>query len=167
MSEQSIVVNEQDEIIEFRERTKLTHADRIRITVVWIEDGKGNALIHRRSPLKSSWPNYWENAAGGGVAHNETYEENAYKELAEEIGVHGVPLTFVKKICMPTPHGERYCSWYTAVLDRPIEQFVLQESEVAELKWVPKAELFAHRDAHPDLYMPSSAYWRELFDTTS
>jgi isopentenyldiphosphate isomerase len=163
LDEKAIVVDENDKVIEYKFRGDLTKKDRIRITVIWIEDGEGNALIHKRSKNKSSWPGYWENAAGGGVAHNESYEENAYKELEEEIGVKGIPLVFITKTLIKTSTGERYCSWFKAVLDWPLEKFTLESSEVEEVKWVNKEELFNHRDANPEVYMPSSAYWRELF----
>jgi isopentenyldiphosphate isomerase len=162
--EEAIIVDEHDQVVEYRKRAELHESDRFRITVVWIEDGKGNALIHLRSNQKKYLPGLWENAAGGGVAKGESYETNAYKELAEEIGVRDVPLQFVAKKRIKTPHGERFCAWYKVILDWPIEKFVLEPREVAEIRWVPKQQLFDDRDAHPEKYMPSSAYWRELFE---
>jgi len=162
IDEKAIVVDENDNVVEYKKRSELTKKDRIRITVVWVEDGNGNALIHKRANQKS-WAGYWENAAGGGVAHDESYEENAYKELEEEIGVSGVDLEFIAKKLFRTSAGDRYCSWYKAIVDWPKKKFILDPKEVEEIKWVNKQELFADRDKNPDKYMPSSRFWRELF----
>ncbi len=162
LEEKAIIVDEDDNVIEFVPRSKV-NGRRIRMTAIWIEDSDGNVLIHKRSKQKSNWPGYWENAAAGGVAHDESYEENAYKELEEEIGVKGVELEFVAKTRFDTKNGERYCSWYKAVVNLPIEKFELQESEVEKVEWVKKQALLEDRDKNPDKYMPSSQMWRKLF----
>jgi isopentenyl-diphosphate delta-isomerase len=158
------IVDKNDNIICYKDRYKITYEDIPRIVVVWLEDSEGNALVHKRSMSKKAGPGRWENAAGGGVAHNQTYEQAAYAELEEEIGVTGINLEFVEKNIVVTPHGKRMCCWYKGVIDWPIEKFKLEKGQVDEIKYINKQELFNLRDKDPDLYMPSSIYWRELFD---
>lgn len=161
--EQLIIVDIEDNIVSYVERKKVTQDDIFRITVVWIEDGKGNVLIHRRATEKKIMPNRWENAAGGGVSRGETYEQNAYKELEEELGIKNIKLQFITKNIIPTNNNGLMCSWFKGYCNTPIEKLVLAEREVAEAKWVDKNWLFDDRDKNPDKYMPSSTYWRELF----
>jgi isopentenyldiphosphate isomerase len=163
LEEQAIIVDKNDRIIGYKDRHKLSAVDMPRIVVVWLEDGRGNVLIHKRSMLKKAGKGRWENAAGGGVAHNQTYEQAAYAELSEEIGVRDTKLEFVTKNIIVTPNGKRMCCWYKGSIDWPLEKFVLEPNEVDEVKWIEKQELFRLRDEDPESYMPSSAHWRSLF----
>ena len=161
--EQSILVDENDNVIGYKDRSSLTPNDRFRMCVIWLEDDKGNVLIHKRSKEKVIRPGIWENAAGGGVSKGESYEEAAYKELSEELGITDVQLNFVAKNIIRTSSGERYCAWFKGVTNKKISELHLPPREVEEARWVDKTWLLNDRDKHPDKYMPSSAYWRKLF----
>jgi isopentenyldiphosphate isomerase len=163
LEEQAIIVDVDDNVIGYKDRYSINKEDIVRIVVVWLEDGKGNVLVHKRSMNKEAGPGRWENAAGGGVAHKQTYEEAAYAELEEEIGVDDVDLEFVAKNIVHTDKGDRMCSWFKGTCNREIGEFVLETENVVEVKWIEKQELFNLRDKDIEAYMPSSAYWRELF----
>ncbi len=49
-------------------------------------------FLQKRSGQKDVYPGYWDVAAGGVVLADESYEEAAVRELAEELGVTGVVL---------------------------------------------------------------------------
>jgi isopentenyldiphosphate isomerase len=163
LEEKAIIVDQNDNVLGYKDRYSIASEDIVRIVVIWLENSEGNVLVHKRSMTKKAGPGRWENAAGGGVAHNQTYEQAAYAELGEEIGVTGIELEFVTKNIVVTPHGKRMCSWFKGTIDWPLEKFVLEPGEVDEVKWISKHELFDLRDKDPDSYMPSSSYWRELF----
>jgi isopentenyldiphosphate isomerase len=163
LDEKAIIVDENDIVLGFKDRYSISNEDIVRIVVVWLENSGGKVLIHKRSMAKKAGPGRWENAAGGGVAHNQSYEEAAYAELEEEIGVTGVELEFVTKNIVITDKGDRMCAWFKGTIDWPIEKFTLEPGEVDEVKWMNKQELFALRDKDPDAYMPSGAHWRKLF----
>ncbi len=158
------VVDEYDKVLFYKERKAVTKKDRYRIVVAWIEDRKGNVLIQKRSMNKSHGAGLWENAAGGGVSHLGSYEQAAYKELEEEIGISNVKLDFVKKTIVKTPRGQRYCGWYKGIYSGPISALKLQKDEVMSVKWTNKKELIKHREENPENYMPSSIFWKELFN---
>ena len=163
IEEYSIVVDEQDNVLEYKKRSELSTDDRIRIVIIWIEDGNGNALIHRRSSKKKHGANMWENAAAGGVVKGESYEEAAYKELEEEIGLTGVDLVPVTTRITETIWGDRMVGWFIGQTNIPVNLLTPEKDCVDEIKWVNKKELFEDRDKNPGIYMPSSIYWRELF----
>jgi len=163
LEEKAIIVDKNDNVLEYKTRTEITQKDIMRTVVIWLEDSDGNVLIHKRSMTKKAGPGRWENAAGGGVAHYQSYEEAAYAELEEEIGVAGISLEFVTKKIVHTDKGDRMCAWFKGTIDWPIEKFTLEAGEVDEVKWMNKQELFELRDKDPDAYMPSSSFWRELF----
>jgi isopentenyldiphosphate isomerase len=164
--ERSIVVDENDNEIGIKYRDELEPADAVRISSIWLENGKGQVLLAQRSLTKASHPGLWGPAAAGGVAEGETYEVNAYKELSEEIGVTDIMLEQVakRKIVYSDHRGTRtrFCMWYRGVLDQPIEKFVLNE-EVAQIKWVDKTWALEDVVKHPEHYTPSSHDWPTLF----
>ena len=69
----------------------LTHA----ATAVVLRDRLGRVHVHRRTDTKDVYPGRFDFAAGGVVAAGEEPAAAAVRELAEELGVTGVPLTDV------------------------------------------------------------------------
>lgn len=164
--EQAILVDSDDNVIAYKDRYNLGPNDRMRMVVIWIEDGNGNVLIHKRATGKKVGPNLWENAAGGGVAKGETYEQAAYKELSEELGLDDVALEYVAKTQFTSHNGPKMCGWYKGTIDKST-LLSPDEREVQEVKWVDAAELLDDRETYPDNYMPSSQNWRHLFEATN
>lgn len=163
LEEQAVIVDVDDNVIGYKDRKDVNETDLVRIVVVWLENSNGEVLIHKRSATKKHGANRWENAAGGGVEHNESYEQAAYKELREEIGVDDVDLELVTKNIVHTDKGDRMCSWFRGKCDKKLDEFVLEKENVVEVKWINKQQLFIQRDNNPEAFMPSSTYWRELF----
>ena len=160
--EHIILVNKQDRIVGYRPRSQVRDDDVFRFALVWIEDGKGNALIHRRADHKRFYPGRWQNAAGGFVSRGETYRQAALRELQEELGIQNVRLKQFAKTFVESDGSGRWAAWFLLILDAPLETFHTKPDEVAELRWIDRAELFAWREKNPELFMPSSAHWREV-----
>ncbi len=72
----------------------MMRAERLRHRSVFIAivSSAGQLLVHQRSPFKDINPSYWDIACGGVVSAGEDWETAAARELAEEVGVHGVAL---------------------------------------------------------------------------
>ena len=62
-----------------------------------VQGSDGRLLVHQRSFDKDVRPGAWDIAVGGVVGAGEAYDDAAARELAEEIGVVGVPLTLLTK----------------------------------------------------------------------
>eukprot|EP01133_Synstelium_polycarpum_P012481 gene12481-14649_t len=58
-----------------------------RVIHVWLADGKGNLLIHKRAANKPTYPSMWNVSTAGHVEAGLSSREAAIKELKEEIGV--------------------------------------------------------------------------------
>jgi 8-oxo-dGTP pyrophosphatase MutT (NUDIX family) len=63
-----------------------------RATYILIFNATGELHVQRRTMTKDVYPGYLDPAAGGVVLAGESYEESAERELAEEMGIRGVPL---------------------------------------------------------------------------
>ena len=135
------VVDDNDRVVATVTRAQM-RAERLqhRAVSIAVMSSHGQLLVHRRADTKDVWPGMWDLAAGGVVSAGEHYDAAAQRELAEELGVHGVELQ---------PLGEgRYRDdavaligrGYLAVSDGP---FVFTDGEVAEVRWVDRAELDA------------------------
>ena len=74
--------------IELRERGLIGRG-----TYILLFNSAGELCVHRRTLSKAIYPGYWDVAAGGMVQADESYAESAARELEEELGVSGVPLT--------------------------------------------------------------------------
>ena len=68
---------------------------RHRSVAIIVTSSDGRLLVHRRADHKDVFPGLWDLAAGGVVAPGETYELAAERELAEELGIDGVEISFV------------------------------------------------------------------------
>lgn len=136
------VVDENDEIIGYKQREDLTPLDIYRVTALWLTNSLNQVLLARRAYTKTSSPGKWGPAAAGTVEKGENYKDNITKEMAEEIGLIDIqPVQTIKELMQGTRGYIFFCQWYCLQLDREIERFKLQASEVAEVRWFPRNEL--------------------------
>jgi isopentenyl-diphosphate delta-isomerase len=68
-----------------------------RVARIMVEDGQGNLLLQKRASDKRLFPGRWDNSAAGHVDMGESYLEAAERELAEEVGIRGVPLEKINR----------------------------------------------------------------------
>ncbi|CCH30484.1 NUDIX domain-containing protein [Actinosynnema sp. NPDC047251] len=108
------------------------------VIVVRSRDGE-RLFVHRRTDTKDVYPGLYDPTCGGVVAADETPDECAVRELAEELGVTEPP-----KFLFKTPFVDgtiRYIAHvYEVRCDGP---FTLQPEEVASGEWVDVAEVRA------------------------
>jgi len=158
------VVDKNDNVLGTKPRDKLAKTDLVRISVLWIENSRGEVLLQQRSLNKSVAPGVWGPTAGTVQAH-QTYLTNIIDEAAEEIGLTGITPIEVGKRVYWEPNGPfgRIFMFFRVVVDQPVEEFTIQEEEVERLKWWDKQALIEAVSEHPELYVPSAVFWKEMY----
>lgn len=108
-----------------------------RIASTVCRDERGRILVHRRSEQLSRFPGLYEAMVGGAVGVGESYEQAAARELAEEVGIRGLPrllFTFVNRGGL-SPH---WLGVHEAVVPDAVTP---DPDEVAWHGWLTESEL--------------------------
>ncbi len=66
-----------------------------RVAHVLVFNPRGELLLQKRSNRKDIQPGRWDTSVGGHLDPGETYLEAATREMYEELGIAGIPLTFL------------------------------------------------------------------------
>jgi isopentenyldiphosphate isomerase len=109
-----------------------------RCTYVLVRNTAGDILVHRRTETKDTNPGAYDVFAGGVCEAGESYDGCARREVAEELGVTGVDLTFLFRHRYSGPEGQAWGAVYEVRWDGPVRP---QASEVAWTAWVSPAAL--------------------------
>ncbi len=98
-----------------------------RATYVLVFNSRGELYVQKRTGAKDVFPGYYDVVTGGVVLAGESYREGAVRELGEELGIHGVPLTRLFDFYYEDKHirvwGEAFSCHYHG-------EVVLQKEEV-------------------------------------
>jgi isopentenyldiphosphate isomerase len=105
---------------------------------IWIVSTDGKFLLQKRSDRKKLMPGEWA-ATGGAAISGESSYTAANRELFEELGIASNKQT-LKKILRLKRRNSLLDIWLITS-DITENDLVLQESEVAEARWVTKDEL--------------------------
>ena len=153
MNDEAIdIVDEQDTVIGTPTKHEAqTKGLRHRVVRITLEDGAGNVLLQKRNDDKELYPGCWDSAAAGHVGAGEDYLQAAERELYEELGAV-TSLTQVKHYKSEGAFGERklhrFSVLYKGVI-APETTFVLQDDEVADVRWMSVSELSAFIQQNP------------------
>ncbi len=154
-------VDEQDHALEPLPRHELRGRGLIgRATFILLFNSAGELCVHRRTLSKAVYPGYWDVAAGGMVSAGESYEDSAARELFEELGVSGVPLTAHGHFFFDEPCNRAWCAVFSAVWDGPLH---VQPEEVMEAGFMPVAQALAESETRS--YCPDSLLALQLYLT--
>jgi isopentenyl-diphosphate delta-isomerase len=122
-------------------------------------DPAGRLLLQRRAAAKTRFPLRWANACCGHPAPGRTPVDAAAERLLEEIGLRGVALTEVGVYAYRAadPATGRVENEYDHVLLGRVDTdpaLAPDPTEVADLRWVPAAEVPDALAADPSAYAP-------------
>lgn len=126
---------------------------------IWTVDGRGNVLIQRRSDQKPLMPGEWA-ATGGAAVSGEASRFAACRELKEELGITKArdELVYVTRMVRRNSLVDIYLTF----TDCDPADLVLQEDEVAEVKWVSTKEL-ADMVSRGEFHNYGKEYFEKLF----
>lgn len=147
-----ILVDDQDVIVGYKQRGKISQLDIYRVTALWITNSRGDILLAQRSFAKKHDPGKWGPAAAGTVERAETYDQNVIKEAKEELGLFGIAPHSGPKFRMRGNHNY-FCQWYYLVLDRPAEAFKTERAAIGQVRWFTRQELELDLKDHPERYL--------------
>ncbi|MFJ4143483.1 NUDIX hydrolase [Pseudomonas sp. NPDC089734] len=151
-AEQIAWVDEQDQLLGALGRAELRERGLIgRGTYILLFNSAGELCVHQRTLSKAIYPGFWDVAAGGMVQAGESYAESAARELAEELGVEGVPLQEHEQFFFDQPGNRIWCAVFSAVWDGPLR---LQPEEVQQAHFIPVAQVLNETLEKP--YCPDS-----------
>lgn len=148
----TIIVNENDEIINHKPRTEIQQTEIYRVSALRITNSKGEILLAQRALTKRHDPGIWWAAVAGTNDEWETYESNIIKEAEEEIGLKNFTYKKATKLKCNWEHNF-FCQRFTTTIDKEIEEFILQQEEVAQIKRFTPKELEIQLDKHPEKFL--------------
>ena len=145
--EQVVWVDRDDHVLGALPRYELRERSLIgRGTFILLFNSAGDLCVHQRTLSKALYPGFWDVAAGGMVGANETYEESAARELAEELGVSGIELTAHERFYFEAPQNHLWCGVFSGVWDGPLQ---VQPEEVQQALFMPVAEALRLSEQQP------------------
>lgn len=106
-------------------------------------------LLQQRSANKKLWPNLWDITAGGHILSGEFGYQTVIRETKEEIGVDITKndLEFIGGTRTENISGNivnrHFNEFYIVHKDLDINDIILQEDEVQEIKWFNKEEVIS------------------------
>lgn len=88
------LVDENDNVIGKEDRNIIYKKDlnNFRVINIMIINSENKIIVPKRSSNRRLFPNCYDCSVGGHVSSGETYEEAAYRELEEELGITNVKL---------------------------------------------------------------------------
>ena len=103
------------------------------VVAVLVRDSAGRVYVHRRTDTKDVFPGMHDAFAAGCLQYGEQPATAAAREVAEELGVVGVPLRpmFVERY--DDPSTRHFCHVFTTTYDGPVTH---QPEEVAWGGWL-------------------------------
>lgn len=119
-------------------------------TVVGVIHPDGRIYVHRRTETKDVFPGLHDFACGGVLGAGEEPAAAAARELAEELGIIGAPLTPLGEADYADAHTDYRAFRFEVVWDGPIRW---QPEEVAWGDWMDPADVLrqlAAADAGPE-----------------
>lgn len=140
-----------------------------RAVVVFIvsKDNK-KVLLQQRSKTKKLWPNLWDITAGGHTLVNELGYQSAIRETKEEIGINigKEALEFIGSTRSENIKDDiinrHFNEFYIAHADVDVNNIVLQEDEVQNIKWFDKEDVIKRVKNNYDGLTDKKGCWEYL-----
>ncbi|BCA79445.1 NUDIX domain-containing protein [Desulfuromonas sp. AOP6] len=136
------IVDENDQVIGQAPRS-CCHGDPSlihRVAHVLVFNPAGSLLLQKRARTKDIQPGKWDTSVGGHLDPGESYREAALREMKEELGITGIPLTYLysSKIRndIESENVATYLTCYDGELTFPLE-------EIEEVRFWSGAEIDA------------------------
>ncbi|WP_332468353.1 NUDIX hydrolase YfcD [Desulfogranum marinum] len=123
-------------------RQRLIH----RAAYILVFNEAGCLFIQKRTMTKDIYPGYWDLAAGGIVLAEESYEDAAARELAEELGVTAGPFQHLFDQYFEDSSNRVWGRVFSCTHNGP---FVLQKEEIEHGHFIPLSDIESLHEREP------------------
>jgi isopentenyl-diphosphate Delta-isomerase len=122
---------------------------------IFIFNSKNELLIQKRSAEKPLWPLFWSNSVCSHPRKGEDYPEAVSRRLLDEVGLH-LPVQFLFKFQYQANYKHlgaenELCSVFSGRSD---DLPIVNDSEIADWRYVSFGTLQNNIDARPEQYTP-------------
>ena len=124
-----------------------------RSTYILVFNTQGELYAQKRTMTKDVFPGYYDPAAGGVVLAGESYEQGAVRELAEEMGIHDVPLIWLFDFYFADERTRVWGGAFSCIYDGEV---ILQAEEVEDVALMTIAEILRRAETEP--FTPDGLY---------
>lgn len=155
------IVNEQDEVVGHKLSSQVQDGEIYRVSALWVKNSNGDVLLAQRGLNEPHDPGIWGPAVAGTVEMGESYGDNIIKEAKEELGIDDVELIEGPKHRTSNKYNY-FTQWYTAIIDKTAEEFVIQKEDLEQVRWFTREELSRELRDHPEKYFDMSWALEEL-----
>lgn len=122
---------------------------------VLLYNSKGQLVCQYRSSNEDTFPNTWDQSAGGHVDAGEDHLTAAKRELEEELGVKGVELELITSYTTDSSYNDKIIRRFNSVFKTVYDgEFTLQLEEVEKVKWFSQEEIRFEIKENPDHFTP-------------
>jgi isopentenyl-diphosphate delta-isomerase type 1 len=142
VSEYLEIVDVNDQVIGTARRSECHGNPQLihRVAHVLLFDHAGRLLLQKRSPSKDVQPGKWDTSVGGHLDRGETYLAAAAREMFEELGIAGLPLTYLYSYQLRSDFESENVATFTACHDGP---FPFSRTEITAVKFWTRTEIDA------------------------
>jgi isopentenyldiphosphate isomerase len=124
-----------------------------RSTYILVFNSQGQLYVQKRTMTKDVYPGYFDIAAGGVVLAGESYAACAQRELAEELGIVNVPLTWLFEFYYADIQARVWGGVFSCVYDGAM---TLQAEEVESGAFVAPHDILHRATTEP--FTPDGLY---------
>lgn len=148
------IVDEQNRVVgaaprrEVRQQ-RLPH----RSTYILVFNAGGELFVQKRTVTKDVYPGFYDAVAGGVVLAEESYEECARRELAEELGIRDTPLEGLFDFFF---EDDRCRVWGRAFRCVYNGEMILQAEEIESGEFLPVGDVLRRADS--ESFTPDGMY---------
>ena len=105
---------------------------------VMVFNREGDLLLQKRSADKDIQPGKWDTSVGGHLDSGESYLAAAHREMKEELGLSGLPLTFLYSSRIRNDIESENIQTYLVITD---QQIVFSRAEISEVRYWGHADI--------------------------
>jgi isopentenyl-diphosphate delta-isomerase type 1 len=109
-----------------------------RVAHVLVFNSQGWLFLQKRSLKKDIQPGKWDTSCGGHLDIGESFEDAAYRELYEELGIKGVRLYYLHDYIWRTERESELVRTYKVVYDGEI---TFNKEEIEEGRFFTQAQI--------------------------